>query len=306
MIQLGHLYEHIFCAHVCRYFHERQLFPYLDYSLIGKTYHEGIIVIDIELYSAKAREAAAAIPTLTLTFDKRSVEIAACQLMAELEGPPRGTTYDALVAALEDLERQPWLPLDELTTVDVKKVRRRAGPLYISEGAPVPTRRVTISLLLDPEVAASHRHLLPLFRAITGFVSLTCSDAVADAFGFFCSQDTFVSTPKATGMRAILLAPRVRECDIAPSKIIALCQETRTTLQDAGAFTRLVEDFRCISYSERYEFAPNLETIYEDTLILVGAKGWRDLANEENCTLLLAHTSLEVKVGRDKVTARLL
>lgn len=50
-IQLGHLYEHIFCDHLETFLHNQGVFQYVDYTLSGKTYHGGLIYIEVVFYN---------------------------------------------------------------------------------------------------------------------------------------------------------------------------------------------------------------------------------------------------------------
>ena len=162
-IDLAHLYEHIFCMHIEELFYNNHLFQYLDYSLVGKTYHGSVVYVDLELYTENAIRLANEVSTLTLTLNKKVLFTAMVQLLAEEEEPLGSTGYDNVKRALEALHKQPWQNVDDIELVDAKEIRKKTSPFYIAEGKARPARKLTTSILLDPDFATSHRELLPLF-----------------------------------------------------------------------------------------------------------------------------------------------
>lgn len=301
MIQLGHLYEHIFCMHMSKFFREHGLFPYLDYSLDGKTYHGGVIVVDIELYSDKAIELSTELPEASTTFNKDTVLLALSQLVAEKQEPFGSESYDVLEKALYNIDKQPWQPIDTVGLIDTKRQRRQAGPLYITDGAPLPAHKLITSVLLDTEFAKTHRNLLPLFRQLAWLIVASLQETIANTHGYYSFDDKYVSNTKTIAIRNIFNVANTREVDIDVTEVAETCTQTIKDLQRAYVFEKFLIELQNTSYYERSQLSPNIERTYEDTLILVGSKGWQELASEANYHTLLEHMSVEVKSGRQKI-----
>ena len=114
-IQTAHLYEHLFCMHITTFFDKNALFPQLDYSLNGKTYHGGIIVVDIELYTFAAIKIASQIAGLEIDINETTLKTALSQILAENEEYIESTGYEQIANALTDIQRQPWQDIDAMT-----------------------------------------------------------------------------------------------------------------------------------------------------------------------------------------------
>jgi hypothetical protein len=162
-IQLAHLYEHIFCSHIDKFFYKDHLFQHLDYSLTAKTYQGGVVYVGLELYTDDAISLARQIPTLAIKLNQTTISTAASQLLAEKEVPFDNAGYDKVEHALQELHTKPWQNIDDITLIDTKGIRRKAHPFYIVEGKSLPSRKLMTGLLLDTDFAKLHRELLPLF-----------------------------------------------------------------------------------------------------------------------------------------------
>ena len=305
-VQLGHLYEHIFCAHVDMFLYEHHLFPQLDYSLVGRTFYGGVVYIDIELYTKAALELTVAIATLPIVFNETTISIAASQLLAEKEEPYSSTGYDNVKQALESLHHQPWRNIDEVELIDVKKTRRRTNPFYVAEGKPLPARKLITGVLLDADFAVLHRELLPLFRQFAWLITASLQGVLADTYGYFSFEDMYKSGKITVGLYNVFKVADVHDEDIDLSDNLETCLEIVRDLRQYEAFTRHMDELRKTSHYDDSNAAPNLEKIYEDTLIFIGPKGWQKIATDENYELLLKHMSIEVKFERQKVSQSLI
>jgi hypothetical protein len=304
-IDLAHLYEHIFCMRIEEFFYNKHLFQYLDYSLVGKTYHGGVVYIDLELYTQAAISLAKELQALAITLDEATITTAVMQLLAEEEEPLSGTGYDDVKQALETLHEQPWQDIDDVELVDVKGVRRRTKPFYIAEGKPLPARKLITGVLIDTAFAATHRELLPLFRQFAWLINSTLQGALPEANGYYSLKDVYKNTKETIGLFNTFKVANTNDMDVQLPDDLETCLEVVHDLQQYGAFAHYMDELCNLSYYDRPNLAPNLEKNYEDTLIFIGPKGWQKIATNENYELLLKHMSIEVKFGRDKVSQAL-
>lgn len=298
-IQLGHLYEHIFYAHIISFFRKNHLYQRLDYSLSGETYHHGVIFIIIELYTKAAVELSNYVPELNVEFNQTNISIAATQLLAEKERPFGGAGLESVQHALQTLHTQPWQSIDEIRIIDTKTIRKTAYPFYIAEGKPLPSKKLTVLLKVDPEFMRSRRELLPLFREVAWLIIANLQDTLADRYGYFSLADNFMVTKHKMYLANTFQVAHTNEAHM--EECLKTSLEIIKDLQTHKGFTRYVAELQNISYTNRPNLAPNLQKNLKDTLIVMGARGWHEIATAENCELILGHMSIGVQFGRHKL-----
>jgi hypothetical protein len=299
-IDLAHLYEHLFCTRIQELFYTKHLFERLDYNLEGRMYQGGLIYIDLELYTPAAIELADKIKSLELVANEETLFIAVAQLLAEKEEPVASTGYENVKNALESLHAQPWRNLDDIELIDTQKVRKKTGSFYITEGESIRSRQLTTSVLLDADFAISNRELLPLFRQLAYIIIVNCQNILAAKYGYYSSEDAYKKTKDTVGVTNIFKIADVEDISVDIADVLRSFHEVVSDLRQYGVFSRYMDELRTVSYYDRPNLAPSPEKNYEDISILVGAKGWRKIATEENYKLLLKHMSLEVRLGRNK------
>jgi hypothetical protein len=297
-VQLAHLYEHLFLAQVNQLFHDNNLFLRLDYSVAGATYHSGIVTVDTEAYTPAAQDLLAQLSGLDIVFNEQSLSAGFTQLLAEVEEPVGSLGYDKVQQALVDLHEQPWQDVDKLEFLDAQKIRRTPYPVYIGEGKPLKARKLQITFFLDSSLVKSHRELLPLFQEIAWFMIANCRRSLSKAHPYYGSSDSFVSNSKKVAASAILKVAHGHYDGVNLARDLDLCLGAIQELREI--FDRYMADLRSISYSHDLDLAPSLESMHNDTLFIIGGKGWKKLATIENCELLLSRTCIELKFGHEK------
>ena len=303
-IQLGHLYEHIFCMHIERLFRQKKLYPLVDYSLTGKTYYGGIIMIDLELYTPTAERVAKSIAKLRIEWNEAMIQTGVLQLVAEKEAPFGIDGYGKIVDELAMLHEQAWQAIDDVESIDVKQVRRKVGPLYIIDGS-LPARKLKVNIHLESEFATAHRTLLPLFRQIAKLLASSLEHQIPDQFGFFSEETMFTSGAKATYLTSIFKVARAADTTVDVTAVLAACEGIVADLRKHGVIERYMRELRRTSYYGAPNLAPSLEATYEDTLLMLGAKGWKRLATTENCQDIVKYMSIEVTQGRNTARRRI-
>lgn len=304
-VDLAHLYEHIFCMHIEELFYNEHLFQYLDYSLVGKTYHGSVVYIDLELYTEDAITLANKVSTLPITLNEKVLLTAMTQLLAEEEEPLGSTGYDNVKRALEALHEQPWKNVDDIELVDAKNIRKKTGPFYIAKGKARRARKLTTSILFDPDFATSHRELLPLFRQFAWLILSTLQSTLPEVYGYYSFKDEYKNTKKTIGLLATFKVADADDVEVDIPDTLETCLKVVHDLKQYDVFTRYMDELRKTSHYNNPNLAPNLEKNYEDTSIFIGPKGWQKIATNENCELLLKHMSIEVQFGRQQATQSL-
>lgn len=108
-VQVGHLYEHMYCNALKSLFYSLDLLRSVDYFISGKTYDDGYIVIEVELLTAKATENIDKIIKLEIeASDMRGVHFALQQIIAEEECILSSDVPKQLVEELATLNAKGW------------------------------------------------------------------------------------------------------------------------------------------------------------------------------------------------------
>lgn len=305
-IQLGHLYEHLFCTQVKKLFYNHGLFKYLDYYLSG-TVHEkgGIIEIEIEFYTAEALALVSQIPDLKISVDPADISTAFTQLLAEEEVVIETNGLDSVTATLIELQTKPWQDMDDFGILDTKSIRHTSMPIYINENKLLPSRRLEIRLHLDADFAANHRRLLPLFLQIAKIITFTAQDILASENGYYPGDVVFQSKKHTVYMKADLQVAHANDQFIELSEDLDQCKKMLAYIDTTNSLQRLVRELHTTSYAYNPHTSPNIKAILNETDIYIGSRGWHEIATRDNINLLLSHASIELVFGRKKDIARL-
>lgn len=301
-VQLAHLYEHLFCNAAKSFLYQQGLFKYLDFNLYGTTYEQGgIVEIDVEIYTPYVRSAILSLDQLPVQLDNKSVHLALMQIIAEEGHFFSDETYDyeAILKELAELDRVNWQQIDDFKALDTNTIRRRNDPLCLSN-TPYRSRKLVTTISLDADIAKEHRTLLGLFRHATELILPTVADQLSIQLGYYAEGDIF----KSRTAKVDLLVAGTEE-DTNLEEYLDTLQDTIKFQIEKEAFSRLLESLQNLSHANNNPITWNTTDILKKTGVMIGAKGWQQLATHENLALLWPHMSIEVKLGRQKLTAKL-
>lgn len=295
MIQLGHLYEHLYCGYLEQFFRSHNVHPYLDYKLIGRTYYGGIIYIECILYTEKAIKLLDHIAMIDPDFSEDSVYTHFSQIIAEHHRPFGGLGIGKITAALKEIHSQAWQHIDSYMYTDYKALRTQSGPVYIAEGKEWSPKKIYTNMTFATNNGSGDRKLLPLFRQVALFINATLQSSLPFEFGYFSHDDAFKTKPQQAVFSNTFYVDK--DQDIYLDEISTTIIENIRDLLNKDTILRFLNEFQTISYKDKPFVAPDIGSTYEDTLLIVGSIGWKDLASIENITDVLDHTSVDVRFG---------
>jgi len=298
-VQLAHLYEHLFCSRVNKLLYQRGLFPYLDYSLIGRTYHQGVVFIDLLSYTPKADKLSRQIDGLDINTSEKSITLAMSQMLAEDEYVFESSGYDTLKKELEGLHAQVWQNLDDVDFIDVRNARIRTGPLRLVKEKVLIARKLTIDIGFNATYAKECPELMPLVRQIILLISANLRLGLAERFGYYSVASKYKNTIKGVRMRNIFHVASGQAVDL--NQVVDAYLDEATYLQKKGAFKRLLGGLQKVSYTNHPYLAPNSELNFKDTHYFVGSEGWKIIATKENCDAILRNISASILFDGKKV-----
>ena len=305
-IDTAHLYEHIFCGAVYKYFKKKKLFEYLDYSLVGKTHRPGVIQIDVELYSPEAIGCANELKSLDVAFDQETIAMSIAQILAEEQKPLFITDFTHLQDELIALHKHTWQTIDDFESFDGLNKKTRSGPFYVAKGEAQVAQRFSVGVYLDPEFAKLHRELLPLFRELAVLVTDNLRQELISVYGSYSYKSTFKHSIQETRLIDEFRAADVDGIRVDPDAILASSQSLVTSLYKAGVFKRYSKVLGGLSSLNDPNLSPDLEANYADTRFLMGSAGWKNIATDKNVSLVLANSTFGVKLAQDSVLGQVL
>lgn len=301
-IQLGHLYEHIYCDRVIEYLFDQNVFASVDYVLNGKMYHGGVMVIEFVAYSDKAVECIKELAPLDLTINEDVMLNAWNQVESEKQELFGHSGFDNILAGLKELDSISWEAFDKLDVIDLNDVRRQTKPFYISSDKMKPTKPFVIDLYLDPATIRDKRELLPLANQMLSLVGINTQYFLTREMGIYFDDESVHYDKKSMVYR--LKFKTYPEFDFTDKYLNDAFMYVTAQLYKGNAFKRLCEELQSIPPSLEYWVGPPIGWVYESSLQVVGARGWKRLATEENVRELLYAIHMEAKFGKRRISLK--
>lgn len=301
VIQLGHLYEHLFLRCINNFFYEHGLFKMLDYAAYGVTYEEGgIITAVVELYSDEAIKLSGRIDQLHINFDDEGYDISTALFQVTAEEPDKLYISDLnkVVKELKQLDQDPWQHIDSIDVLDTKTIRRKNKPIYLTNQPEMKPKILRLSIHLDEDTAGTHRELSPLFMFIGRIILMTIGNRVGATYGTYAGE---LYGNKQYSLVSELLISQKALSGAQLAKVAQTIEETLTHSLNKKTYMRIIASLSSVSYVYAPDIAPNLERMITETGVLVGEKGWRRLATIQNIESLLSDSRIELKLGRQTI-----
>lgn len=301
-IQLAHLYEHLFCRAVDKLFYDRGLFPYLDYSLTGNIHQTGIIFIKLETYTAEATDLSHAVDSIKLSLTAESLSLAASQLIAENEFAYITSGIDEVRRHLKILDGITWREIDSITSIDTRGIKRLSRPFYIDINHPLPAKKLSLVVAVDGYTDHNFGKLLPLIRLLSFLISDTYETVLSDKYGLYPIDGEFSNSPTLTGYKSLFNIPDGHS--INKNEVLETVSEVIKYISINKGFERFAEVLKDISYKHASKVAPNALYNLTDTRILMGSRGWQEIASKSNIEMILNSLTLSARTGRDRVAQK--
>lgn len=292
-IQLGHLYEHIFCDVITKYLFDKGVFASIDYILDAKTYHGGIIVIELACYTAQAMQHIDKIKSLKPAMSEEILNTAWDQLESEKQMLFGHSGSEMILKGLRELDEKQWSTFDELDVIDVNDLRRQNNPFYISNDKLKRTKQLTIEFYLENN--ALNREILPLANRIIEAIGANLQYLLTRELGIYCNDELSRYTkPKLSYQLKFSTFPdfKMNENELRES-----IHHTVSELKKHDGFERLCIDLASIPNYREYWMGPSIQRVYESSYQAVGAVGWKRIATKHNIDTILEHLHAKVKFG---------
>lgn len=288
------------------FFYENRLFPYLDYAITGRSLH-AVVYVEVDLYTEDAKKLAPKLPNLKIMLDERILDVAILQLGSELQRAfgmaGQGNAVKKMLAEeLHVLDAQSWKNIDDVAVIDPRKMKLVPGSFYdLNDKKENLTKKVDISYIVDDSFAKDHKELLPLYISITKLMSANTTASLWRQFGF--CPDSVSYSPENHTTKTVQTFRMVESLKVDLEDVRQVVSEALSDLYQEKAFSRLISALSRAASSKPDCLFPDPYTLYKQTDIIIGAKGWKQIATKENCKIIL--TAMEVTVTVDDIQSSL-
>lgn len=290
-VQLGHLYEHAIYMSLVDLLSSKKLYEYVDYVLIAKTYHGGLIYLELQAHTKAAGISSRLLHNIDLTLDETRFEVIRSQVSAELSQEIKIKDIHKTIEQIQRLHAQKWQLLDEFTELDATTDEAVDTKSQIFSGKPIKTTKLKVSVHNSNKVKLD-RNLYPLIRQVSKLLAENLTQTFCDTYGLFNNGDEFIISEERIELETTLLAsyPTI---DLKDGYEEVTKQLIEAMFRD-GAFNRFAKQLRSMSYNKNPLETVNFEGTYETTLIFIGSRGWKKIATDKNIMEVLDHLSIEI------------
>lgn len=242
------------------------------------------------------------IPKLKCNISDDPLVTGITQVLAEYEQPVVCKDFEQLKTQLAEIDSKEWINLDEFNVIDTFYQRKAYPIFYIAKGM-LPARKLALSIQLNPNFINSDRKLLPLFKEIAALLIDNLEEALANKFGYYSSDYEFDNSKNSIKLTNVFKVANAND------PYFELCFKAALEIVKQLKNANVVSNFTKILGSTHYHndsgYPPNPIRICDETSVVIGEKGWQELATQYNLEALLKHMSLELKFGRKKLVASL-
>jgi hypothetical protein len=292
--EVGHLYEHLYLTSLRQYFADNQLYSHLDYSIHAGTYENGVVYLEISLYTPAAITHKDEITKLPLNHSDISRHLR--QISLENHHQTQPINQSELQEALKQLENRPWENIDELGVLNLQNMQPKTD--LIKQTTTVYRRfRLHANIAIDGRKLFTHQpELLALFHQLSLFILHNYIDALCRQTGTYSSQDTFFDYGDAAALENTFYIDTAFDHF---ETCVDIAQNTLASILTHTVLTGFIEQLSINSYTNGDLSAPDDTRIYQETGLFIGSTGWQQLATTQNTKALLANMFFELKLGKN-------
>lgn len=291
-IQIGHLYEHLYCIALQEFFRRHHLYAYLDYSIDAKTFDDGYIQLEVDLYTERAGELEQAIYSLPLSLTPDEIDGALLQISAEKEVDIKYLDTNIVDRALLDLHRLPWSERsDTLVSTFAWQTKTEEGLGYDSahsSGYDSLVQSIRFTMTNDDPA-----YSLALFAVISQVIATNLREVIANHCYCYSQSDSFSLEGYGAEERNIYRIDK-RQADRLTNEIEVTSSFIR------GAFNNRFIN-KLVTFLEQASaepfMAPDPDDILSKTGVKMSLEDWHRFGTVENIHAIIRKMSITFSLG---------
>jgi hypothetical protein len=190
-IEVGHLYEHIFCDFITEQARAKHLFSYVDYHLDARSYYEGYIYIKIETYTSPAVSFFKNLNKLRPQFNNNTINGALLQIMAENRVDIAALDESEVLKTLNAYQITPWK--EQASSEKLVQSDREYHPILYKPANmdAFGIIQQSITLQINEDDAIKKSHLLVLFLVVSKAIRSNLQEDITRSSFCFTYEDSF-------------------------------------------------------------------------------------------------------------------
>lgn len=302
---LAHVYEHLYVHELYRIFDECELFDYLDYKIEGFTYG-GYVLVEVATYNARAHELLHKVPHLAVPIVDTAVNDT-MSLIAVEEGHSLFGDMNTIKDELSVLNQQPWVSLNDIGFFDTgpqsrETLRWHKFKAINVDSAKVRTKQLKCRLALESSFIKKNRDLLPLFHIIAVILQNNLTRELAHQYQYYYNNLTGFYTTRAAQVDYLYNSWSKHRPSLTTE--LSSCSLRTQQLFQRGILDAIVTFLENTDYNLPQQ-SSNEEELVLAMNLLVGAAGWRKLADIDKAHDIIKHTTFELHYGKQKQSFKL-
>lgn len=296
-IQLGHLYEHIFCTQLVERFRQKGLFAYVDYYIDAKTYYTGVVRVQLDVFTSQAENALKIVQNRPLRLSEDEISGALLQIMAEKYADVSTFDGEYIKSKLHAYHNKPWQELGSVDSIGAPNIRHSDKNFKLHDRSKRHFAILRQTIEFDnANIGKTAYDPIPLFVVVSKALRSNLQEDVASNSYCFTYDDTF--------RRATRVVEDINLYRIDKRQATKLTTETETTrellknMSENGFVERLTEFLQHATLKGSF-LCPDEEEIIRNTGVLVGLTYWHRI-NQDDIRKMLKSITIDYKLGKSK------
>ncbi len=292
IIQIGHMYEHLYAIALVEKLRNHKLYEFVDYYLSGHTYDSGVVELEIEVYSTAVEEVISKLNSISPIMDEDEIMNVWNAIEAEERSFLGFTSHEEIKSSLQDINNQEWQRLDKIDFIKKLVIPDDQSPLYTAEGKYRGSNSLQITFSFKLQNDQQDTELLPLFDQVSRAIGYNAQYMITRELGLY--YENIEGKYEAGEMKTYLEFLAYPEFEMDAKDIHDDIVDLIDELKNGGMFKRLVSLLAPSDATSYKLFRPGLKNIYERTNQIIGGEGWNRIVTNENVEYLLKNMVIEV------------
>lgn len=275
IVQLGHLYEHLFVTTVKQHMASVGLFRFRDYMIWGTTYDEtGVVESECTLFTTDAQVRGSEIRGMRVEWgdDNSAITNALHQISAEESNVLHITDKHAVLEELRDLDAKEW----STKNIWADASAENDEPLYLTDQENSSKRIVKIRASASDLVGMQRA----VFNQLSRYILAAVADEVCRQFGYYDGELYGEQSPLSMTSELIVANEIVEGIDIEALR--RMLEGVVQHVTKPHELEKLVAEYAALTDTTSIDQLPDADRIYQETGQRVEPAQWQNIVTIEN------------------------
>lgn len=293
-VQIGHLYEHLYCHQLTQAFRDKGLFAYVDYSVNGRTYYDGYVEVEVLLFSKEAIAAEHLINQLSIEIDEDTISGGLLQIMAEKRFDVWDRDDTVIGTYLAELDAKKWTTNYNSVTAEIINISDDGLEFTQKTQRNFLNMTQKISLNLD-SITIDKDDASALFVVISKALRENLQEEFARSLFCYSVKDTFtkdgsvltdINTYRVDRRQASHLTDEGRDMRLL------------LDMMRNNGFIERLSDFLLQATADESFGMPNQESLRKKVGLTLDATKWHSIGTVKQLKNVFNACSVELKLGK--------